>query len=145
MIAVLRPFLALRPFNYKRSYKKYEVSREEIRRNLPYVLIATSNDNEYILKNREYFALGQTDESENIDVLKLKISIPEDMRTLLDERYLINRKDIYLYNDGCVPWSGKRNAKKYCEKIEFLKSLSIDGGESLTSKIESILGRDLYG
>lgn len=64
----------------------------------PYVVYINNTDKTYVLRNRCYLPLGESDDRQFV-------------RFKYDET-------IYLYNDGSKPWESKTHKKVYTKKYE---------------------------
>jgi hypothetical protein len=83
---------------------KYEIRL--LRKNLPYVIEFDRKTKDFYLLDRDYCYMGY----ENIK--RLTIIEPDLDRTQKDYGY----ERIYLYNDGCQPWHGKKFMLDYINK-----------------------------
>ena len=95
---------------YRTSYINDMVSinnvkylREDLRKQLPYIIEFNKNTKDYYLLDRDYMYIGY----ENIKNL-------QEIEPNLD---INDYERIYLYNDGCQPWYGKKYLIKYIDKL----------------------------
>lgn len=88
---------------------KYETNilcNNILRKNLPYIIEVNIDTKDYYLLDRDYSYMGY----DNIKSL-----------TELNENYN-NFERIYLYNDGCKPWNGKKFMLDYINKYKSEKT-----------------------
>jgi hypothetical protein len=85
------------------SINNVKYLREDLRKQLPYIIEFNKNTKDYYLLDRDYMYIGY----ENIKNL-------QEIEPNLD---INDYERIYLYNDGCQPWYGKKYLIKYIDKL----------------------------
>ena len=95
---------------------------------LPYCL-ERLEDGRYVILNREYKPIGFKTSSW-IDYEKYPIAVKFKRLTAktaekISARASGNLKEIYLYNDGCVPTRSAKNMEAYLKRLEILAKLKL--------------------
>jgi hypothetical protein len=100
-----------------------------LRRDLPYAIKNTELPGVHILVNRYYKPLGSTAEHE----FAIYERYPNlHVRLPLSEINRVCRPwDWYLFNDGCPPWRGTKEAKAYMTRLRCLEEIMARANGSL--------------
>jgi hypothetical protein len=92
--------------------------------NLPYCLYR-QNCGRYLLLNRNYKPIGNPTKEwvdyEPLEGLDLRLSREDAERISWDVRP--GTKFIFLFNDGCPPWRGRRNRENYLRRLAIVAGL----------------------
>lgn len=93
--------------------------------NLPYC-IQRQTSGKYVLLNRNYKPVGNATREwvdyETLDGLDLRLTEADAQQISWSGNN--NIRHVYLFNDGCAPWAGKRHRVEYVRRLAVLEGIA---------------------